>query len=70
MRAMNTDEGKTAFIREELSVLAPDLKRMLRVQLKEFVHMVEDVQYEKDQNFFPHISQPVVSRNSITYHVA
>lgn len=67
---MNTDGGNTAFVREELSALAPDLKRMLRVQLKELVHMVEDVQYENDQTFFPHISQPVVNRNSITYHVA
>jgi len=34
---MNTDGGNTAFVREELSALAPDLKRMLRVQLKELV---------------------------------
>ncbi len=67
---MNTDGGNTAFKREELSALAPDLKRMLRVQLKEFVHLVEDVEYEKKEDFFPHIGQPVINRNNITYHVA
>lgn len=36
-------------IREDLRALAPDLRRMLRIQFKEFVHHLEDNEVQTTQ---------------------
>ncbi len=46
---MNMDESKTGLMSVALTGLAVYLKRMLRVQLKELVHTIEDVEFEQGQ---------------------
>ena len=64
-------DGNIDVMRTDLSSLAVDLRRMLRVQLKEFVHMIEDVEFEQGQRMFPDISKhTIVNRRNISTHVA
>jgi len=67
---MNTTEsdGKSESI--ELSTVAFDLKRMLRVQFKEFLHSIEDAEMEQSLNACPNIKFSASKRNQITRHVA
>lgn len=43
----DSDNSEAVLMKLELNSLAVDLKRMLRVQFKEFVHHIEDVEFEQ-----------------------
>jgi hypothetical protein len=67
---MKTTDSDGIIESVELSTVAFDLKRMLRVQFKEFLHSIEDVEIEQSRNACPNIKFGAAKRNQITRHVA
>jgi hypothetical protein len=67
---MKTEGTRTGVTRVDLGSLAVDLKRMLRVQLKELVHTIEDAEFEHGKDLFPDICKhSIVTRHNMP-HVA
>lgn len=64
------DGSETGLMSMELTALVVDLKRMLRVQLKEFVNTIEDVEFEQGQLMVRDIKHSIIKRDKISTHVA
>lgn len=54
--------------RVDLGQLPIDMKRMLRVQIKELVHTIEDVEFEIDQQHLPNVMYSKIGRGLTSHH--